>query len=43
MHLQLRLKEQERVVKAKKREHHMCLREVIININEMEQMIGKKV
>lgn len=43
MRLQLKMKEQQRLVKAKKRQHQMCMKELILNIIELEKLTGAKV
>ena len=41
--LQDKRAEQEKVLKRKLREHNACLREIILNIDEMEELTKKKV
>ena len=41
--LQEKRAEQEKVLKRKLREHNACLREIILNIDEMEELTKKKV
>ena len=41
--LQEKRAEQEKVLKRKLREHNACLREIILNIDEMEELTKKNV
>lgn len=41
--LQEKRAEQEKVLKRKLREHNACLREIILNIDEMEELTKKQV
>ena len=41
--LQEKRAEQEKVLKRNLREHNACLREIILNIDEMEELTKKKV
>ena len=41
--LQEKRAEQEKVLTRKLREHNACLREIILNIDEMEELTKKKV
>lgn len=41
--LQEKRAEQEKVLRRKLREHNACLREIILNIDEMEELTQKQV